>query len=387
MGRKYAILTATIYILVASTMLVMVAPTPSSAEHATCIKSESATCGSLIDWGYVFSETDFESVSFSSTDPSQSNYYGSPSSDSLDSLSFGPLYGYRALYGGVWTIENQSVFNRSTGLGSYDKDNLWVPSYDKSDIGDNAGISAPPYLSTRYITHNYTEKSGVQINQSVSKNGSYELKQGKKSGSIEFGYDDSSSSPFDAEFFADYWNRSVWTSSTSNDFKVKVNTVQIRASVPENTSITVNIYSSKGTIPSSEKLGFVKFEGDKYRSPPEVDNSSIGNTTQMSRRIRHINSNGQTEIGLKRFETPDFSAFQQSDFGTYSIEVNFSRNSTNNKTPRLSNESNITLSRSSTPHRTLSPSYDGYPRQRLNIQSDTKRGERYNLTSSYTIQD
>lgn len=200
-GSQYII----VLLIIFSVLLLAVQPV--SATHSTCTSEADEYCGVTLDWQYIFSDIE------------------GPNDGSLNSNSNTE---YRRLYSGISTARNSDMYEALAGFSMPKKDD------DNEGVFDYGGrfedtIGFPEY---RYEIHGWSSDGTVSMDD----------------GETEQVFDGSQP----------VYEASWPTTDRDDDLnKFKADTIEGRMKIPENSSITIDIYK---TDELDEVLDSIEFE-------------------------------------------------------------------------------------------------------------------------------
>lgn len=299
--------------------------TPVDADHATCTTAEEGYCQSTMDWSHIFENTevlsDIDVDPISSSDSSGSGDFVNPvrGLERTDNLLVPTRQEQRNLYQGIW--DARSPPNRELMLGSYTDSprNIFYSDFDGYEYSEhwvddkktdkNPSKNEPKYLSTSY----FPDWGGIQKTDGFSYADPETEDREEPSNAIvladgqdraEFAtWDDGTDgiiNPSKGSVEEFTWDFGTW----SYEGKFDPSVVSLKASVPEDTEILVELYEpvEPSTLRSAESSGNL----DEYRlGVARFDDSGVSGTTETARRtsaIRH--GDNYEQLGLKETYSP-----------------------------------------------------------------------------------
>lgn len=311
--------------------------TPASADHATCSIEEEGHCQATMDWNHIFDNTEIisgieiDSSSSSSDDDLINGDFVNPVQglDDTDDLLVPTRQEQRNLYQGIWDARappNNELLSGSftnnprelyySNFNSNEYSYHWVDDEQTSEYTSN---NEPNYLSTSYFPDwwgmaridgfDYADPDDEDREEP---NNAIVLEEGSESS--EFATWDQGTggviNPVQGSVQEFTWDFGTWPYEGKFDPSV----VSMKASVPEDTEILVELYEpvEPSTLRDAESSGNL----DDYRvGVARFDDSGGFGNSQISEKtsaIRH----GDNELGLKEAYAPtskeDFEEFEDS---------------------------------------------------------------------------
>lgn len=332
-------------LLIFSSLFLVTIPNTVSAEHATCSQENDQLCGALMDWQTIFNETTIRGPSIQNTyngdTPFESNNFETTLSDSY-------LAHYRNLYHGISIVRNESVAQSAFGEEEYSSRH-WLP-------GDSN--FRPIALSSDFSLkwdNIFSSSSEVKPVGEDANHGGAKLTDSTTS----FSSNTWSGGLFTSNVKEEGWDSSEWNLG-ANGGKFKPTLVKLGASIPENTTVRVEIYEpvDNGQISGNSNnylLGYAEFKGN--------DTPDSGYPANITEPIMNDQA-GSGDFGLHSYSSPESTGGASATFGNirpYHINVEISRQSTNNKSPVLAENNPIQIGETRPTYRSSNKPWFGYP--------------------------
>lgn len=394
-------------IIVFSFMLTI--PTNVNAEHTTCVEDNPELCGSMMDWGDIFDNTEVRGPSleeiysggreFDDSTEEIIDRYQTEIPDEEENTYGNPIYrGFRSLFHGINIAQDEYIRQSVTAQGPYEF------TEDSNTFGDGNWLPGdenfrPQYLSTDYypgwmsilfadnVEEGFVSVEGDEHNTDYGN--AAKLRDGVTSAEINTW----NNSLFGVEglgIVEDNWDSESWALHTEeNNTKFKPEQVRFNASLPDNTTIKLEFYDPENKPLDNYKPSEEKKLGEVVLDENEEGVVSRSRITELIEPIRHGNNN---ELGLEEYVVPQ--KFQggglwntYTNIRTYHMSITVKRNSADDESPLIDVGSPIELREKPIPHRSLHEPWFGYPQTLPTLGQTNERGDRFDILTSGNIGD